>query len=124
MGTFALRIHCRLKTCLVNGQVVFAGYIGREIDRKAIGVIQLEDRGAIDDGARHLAHRRGQQRHAGGEGLGEPHLLLCQYPLRMRPTLGQLRIGCAHLRFEHRDQLMKKRLANTQLVPRDGWRGE
>jgi hypothetical protein len=113
LGAFTLRIHCRLKACLVNAQVMFAGDVRGEIDGEAKGVIQLEHRRTIDDSARHLTHGRIQQRHPGGQGLGKTHFLLCQYPLRVCATLGQLRISGAHFRFEHPDQLVEEGLAQT-----------
>ncbi|GBF31522.1 hypothetical protein MnTg04_01483 [bacterium MnTg04] len=44
LGLAPLAIHRLLETLAVDAQAFFPGYIGRQVQRKTVGIIQLEHR--------------------------------------------------------------------------------
>ena len=117
LGAASLLLHRCLEACLIDRQPALARDVGGEVHRKAVGVVELEDRVAVDHlGPAQRADGALEQRHAVGERLGEALLFLLQHPLRVRAAALQLRIRLAHLRLQHRDQLVEERLLDAELV--------
>src|ERR1700730_17392109 len=72
LGTAPLFLHRRFKARLVDFQAALARHVGRQVDRKAIGVVQLEHGVAIDHlRALQVANGALEQHHAVGERLRE-----------------------------------------------------
>src|ERR1700682_5930400 len=117
LRTAPLLLHRRFKARLVDLEAALARHVGRQIERKAKGVVQLEHGVAIDHlRALQVANGALEQHHAVGERLREALLLLLQHALRVGAAARELRVRAAHLRFEHLHQLVEKRLLDAELV--------
>ena len=110
-----LLLHLGLEAGEIHLQPALARNVGGQVDRKAIGVVQLEDSLAVEHaifavqcGLEHL--------HAVFQRLGEAFLLLLED--RGHPALAgrQFRIGLAHHARQVLDQQMKEGLLLPQLV--------
>ena len=117
LGAAPLLLHRRLKACLVDAEAALTRHVGRQIDRKAVGVVELEHRIAVDHlGAVQVADGALEQHHAVGEGFGEALFFGFQHALRVLAAAHELRVGIAHLLCEHRHQLVEERLLHSELV--------
>ena len=123
----ALPAHRRLEAGGVDGDAALAADVGRQVEREAVGVVQLERELAAQRAFRPgggLAFGSGAQLgqlgledlHAVRDGLEEAFLLLLQHVGRALLVAPQLRIGLAHLGREVGDQLVEERLARAELV--------
>src|SRR5882762_3517606 len=117
LRTAPLLLHRRFKARLVDLQAALARHVGGQIDRKAIGVVQLEHGVAVDHlRALQVANGALEQHHAVGERRREALLLLLQHALRVGAAARELRVRATHLLLEHRHQLVEKRLLDAELV--------
>src|SRR5688572_6548936 len=115
-GTLALRRHFLLEPGLVDRKPPLACDVGGEVDREAVGVIELEHGFAGDGLALHLADRTFEQRHAVFERLRKALLFLFQHARDVRFAFRQLRVSRAHLGRERRHQRVEERLFLAELV--------
>ena len=116
---FALVRHGLVKGRLINGNAALTTDIGGQVERKTVGVVQLESRVAIKG----LAARLGQHRQRGiknfhtvGDGLVKALFLQAQHLGHARDVTAQFRIGAAHLGAEVGHQLVEKRRLLPQFV--------
>ena len=101
-GLFTLGVHRRLVGRHVDRQAALAGDVGREIDRKAVGVVQLERHIARNDPAAEPGHRGFKNLEALVEGFREALLFLLQHALDVGALRAQLWIRIAHFLVERR----------------------
>jgi hypothetical protein len=101
-GLLALPRHRHLEAGGVDGDAALAADVGGEVERKSVGVVQLEGDVAAEDAARACGRQRGDRRlqdlHAVGDRLEEALLLLAQHVGGALLLAAQLRVGIAHLR--------------------------
>ncbi len=100
---------------LINGNAAHAQGVGRQVERKAIGIIKLEGRGTGKDVA--LAHRPsfvGQDLQTAPERLQEASFLQAHRFSNHRLAARKLGIGLAHLPHQGRHQLVDYRFVRTQ----------
>ena len=115
---FALRFHRLLEARLVDREPALARDVGGEVDREAVGVVELED-GLAGDRLALAASLIAlvEQRHAVLERLGESLLFLLQHAhdviARRFASSG---IGRAHLGRERRHERVEERLVLAELV--------
>lgn len=113
----ALALHRRLEAGHVHLDLALATDVGGEINRKAVGVVQREQRGAVERVALgDLGQRAVQDLHAVFERFAEAFFFLAQHLRHALGHLGQLGIGFAHLGHQVRHQAMEERLGLAQLV--------
>ena len=115
-GALALFGHCRVVAVHVQRQAAFAGDVGGEIDREAVGVIQFEDGFAGDFCAAHFAQRFFQHFQPRFQRLRET-LFFALYRLG-NACFGfdDFRVGLAHFGNERRNQFVEKRLVLAEFV--------
>ena len=106
--------HRRAEARLVDADAALAADVGRQVQREAEGVMQLEGGLAVDAAA--LGERRLQDLHAVGDGLEEALLLLAQHVGHAHGLAPQLRVGVAHAGGQRRDQLVEEGPARAELV--------
>ena len=106
--TPALLLHGGLEARLVDREPSLAGDVGREIDREAVGVVELEDGLAGYRAARQPRKRIVEQRHALRERLGETLLLLPEDARDVRDLCAQLRVSLAHHGIERRHERVEE----------------
>ncbi len=109
-----MRLHLLLESGLVDGQVSLSRNVCGQVERKPIGVVQLED-----DIARQLATLQSgycffEYFHALVQRLGEAALLFCQHLLDMFFRLDQFGIGVPHFIAQGCDQLVEERFVHAQ----------
>ena len=114
-GLFALALHRRVETGAVDRDAALAADVGRQVQREAEGVVQLE-RGFAVERAHAAGQRTFQDLHAVGDGLEEAFLLLAKHLSDAQLVALQLGIGLAHLVRQRSDQRVEEGLACAQLV--------
>ena len=109
--TPALLLHRGLEAGLVDREAALAGDVGREIDREAVGVVELED-GLAGYACCPTSRASAlvEQCHALRERLGETLLLLPEDARDVRDLCAQLRVSLAHLGIERRHERVEERL--------------
>jgi hypothetical protein len=123
---FTLPAHRRLEAGGVDRDAALAADIGRQIEREAVGVVQLERELAAQRAFRpagRLAFGSGTQLgqfgledlHPVRDGLEEAFLLLLQHIGRALLVAPQLRIGLTHFGREVGDELVEERLPAPSL---------
>ncbi|MNF43853.1 hypothetical protein D3C84_249540 [compost metagenome] len=115
-GAFALGLHLALEAVLVDGQLALAGDVAGQVDREAVGVVQLEHHVAGNHAALQLGQVLLEDFQALLEGFGELLFLGLQHALDVRALLAQLRIGLAHLGRQRGDDLVEEAALGAQLV--------
>src|SRR5690606_26039798 len=106
-----------IETGGINFHVALAAYIGCQIEREAVGVVQLKGGFTVE----HLTFWQYRQRaveniHALVDGLEETLLLLPQHIGDACPRLFQFGIGTAHFRNKIGNDPEEKRSARTEFV--------
>src|SRR5690606_28836706 len=96
-GTLALGFHLALEAFLVEGQAALAGDVAGQVDREAVGVVELEDHLARTHAAGQAGQILLENAQALLQGLGELLFLGLQHALDMRLLGLELWIGIAHL---------------------------
>ena len=106
---------------MVDAEPALTRDIGGEIRREAVGVIELEDGGAVD--RRHRARsllqavdRLVQERHPGGQGLGEAVLFLGEHARGLRRAGTQFGVGLTHLGIERRHELVEEGAIDAEFM--------
>ena len=97
----------------------FAADVGGQVEREAVGVVQLEGRLAVEDvapGLRHLGEFGFEDRHAMLDGREEALLFLPQHVHHAALAARQFGIGRAHLGDQVGHQLVEEGGARTELV--------
>ena len=113
---FTLRVHLAFVAGFVEPEVPLARDVRGEIEREAIGVVELEHDLARNLGAFQTADRLVEQLHALVERGREAVLLLADDFLETRLLRTQLRIRIAHRVREGRDEPVEERLVQAELV--------
>ena len=111
-----LCLHGRIEARLVDGEAAFARHIGRQIKRKPVRVVQPKYGLARYHRRCELGGLGVEQRHAGGQGFGEPLLLLQQHLGCTWLTGHEFGVVATHFPHQRRHQLMEKRPSLAQLV--------
>ncbi len=114
--TFALCLHRTLETGLIDPQPALTGDVGGQIQRKAVGIVELEHRVTVksiaDEGLDILL----EDTHADIQRSGKLFLLEQQNPFDLRSLFMQLGIGIPHHISQRCDQPVKESLAHAELV--------
>ena len=113
----ALSRHGYVKSRMINGQMMFSGKIGGQIDRETIGIIKLKYGIAGDHRAFHLRNAGFQNLHALFQSFGKTLFFLFQDPLNLGLRDLKLRKSPAHFFSQRRYQFIKEDLADTQTIP-------
>src|SRR5690606_32997118 len=95
-GAITLCRHRGLETFLVYAKPAFACDVRGQVDRKAIGVVQLEHHVARQFLALQSGDRFLEDLHPLVESLGEPGLFLRQHLFNVCPRLDEFRVSVAH----------------------------
>ena len=110
-----LRFHGGMETCRIHFDTGFAADVGRQVQRKTIGIVQLEGHitgqqlGAVLQGLF-------QNFHAGGQSLEEALFFDAQHLGDALLVGAQLGVGLAHQNHQVRHQLVEERRLLAQLV--------
>ena len=112
----ALPAHRLLETVHVGAQAALAGDVFREVGRKAVGVVELEDDIPRNHRAPQAPDGLLEQLHASAQGARKALFFLRQRRLDHLLFLAELRIGAPHLFNEVVHQQMKEGFADIQLV--------
>lgn len=119
----ALAIHGGVEGGLVDDDVVLAAHVLREVEREAVGIVQLEGEFAVEHplflilaGGLELAQRAVEDRHAVLDGLEEAGLFGAQHIDHAVARFAQFGVGLAHFLDEIVHQLVEERGAAAQLV--------
>ena len=115
-GALTLRFHLALEAFFVHRQLALAGDVGSQVDREAVGVVQLEHHIARNDRALQAGQILLEDLQALLQGLGELLFLGLQHALDMRLLLLELGEGFAHLGHQGGDDLVEEAALGTQLV--------
>lgn len=115
-GALALGLHLALEAVLVDGQLALAGDVIGQVDREAIGVVQLEHHVAGNHAALQFGEVLFEDLQALLQGLGELLFLGLQHALDVRLLLLQLGEGIAHLGDQRCDDLVEEGAPGAQLV--------
>ena len=126
-GLLTLAVHGGVEARLVHGHTTLAADVGRQVQREAEGVVQLEGGLAVDATA--APGVRGecglQDLHAVGNGLEEAFFFLLQHLGHAHGLAPQFGVGVAHLGGQGLHQLVEEGLARAQLVAvADGTAGD
>ena len=117
-GALALLLHEVLEALLVHAHVPLRRHLTREVEGKAVGVVQLEgDLGRqLRAGVASAAQRLLQDAHALVQGAAEAHFLFLNDAHDLGPRGDQLRIRRAHLL----DHVARPSFGQKRLVDADG----
>ncbi len=98
-GALALLLHEVAEALLVDGHVLLGGDLTREVEREAVGVVELEgDLGRqFGAGVTGTAERLLDDPHPLLQGAAEAHLLLLDDAPDLRLCIDQSRVGAAHV---------------------------
>ncbi len=118
----ALAFHGGVEAGAVHRDAALAADIGRQVEREAEGVVQLEGGFAVD-GLRVAGQRGFQDFHAVGNGLEEALLFLLQHFGDAQSIALQLRIGLAHLVGQRLTPGRGRTACAHPVCSRGGWRG-
>ncbi len=113
----ALHVHRALVAFDVDAEPALARDVGREVGRKAVGVVKLENGVAVDDlGDAQFRDRSVENLHAGLERARELLAFLPQHIPHERLLRDELGIRAAHHLRERRHEIVKKCRAAAELV--------
>ncbi len=108
----------------VDRDAALAQRILRQVEREAVGVVELEGRLAIQHVAgMQILRRLRKQAEAAHQRLAETRLLELQRLGDQLLAAHQFRIGLAHLAHQRRHQLPHQRLASRRAAAHGAWRG-
>ncbi|OIQ76323.1 hypothetical protein GALL_420010 [mine drainage metagenome] len=116
---FFLVRHCLVESGHVNSDAMLAADVGGQVEREAIGVVQLEGGFAIEGGDAGSGHGRQfliQYGHAMLDGLEEAVFLLEQHVHDACPPGLDLRVGIPHLGHKVRHHAVEESRADAELV--------
>ncbi len=112
----ALRFHRCLKAGLIDGQIALTGDITGQVNRKAVGIVQLEHNIAGDLTAFQLGQILLEDAQALIQSLGELFLLGLEHPFDMRLLGLEFRERPPHLGNQRRNDLVEEHALGAQLV--------
>ena len=116
-GALLLLVEQLVEACGVDRDAAFAAHVGGQVDRKAVGVVQLERGVAVElRPLRQCRERALQDLHAVRDRAEEAFLLLLQHVERALLGAPQFGIRVAHLGHERRHQRVEERLPRAELV--------
>ena len=115
-GALTLRFHFTLEALFVHRQLALAGDVGSQVDREAVGVVQLEHHIARDYRALQAGQILLENLQALLQGLGELLFFGFQHAFDMRLLLLELGEGFTHLGHQRGDDLVEEAALGTQLV--------
>ena len=112
----ALALHGGLEACHVHVDIALAADVGGQIHREAVGVVQREQRGAVQLPALgHAGQRAVQDAHAVLQRFAEAFFFLLEHLGHALGDRGQLGIGFAHFGDQVRHQAVEEGLGLAQL---------
>src|SRR5690606_18732370 len=114
-GAITLCRHRGLETFLVYAKPAFACDVRGQVDRKAIGVVQLEHHVARQFLALQSGDRFLEDLHPLVQSLGEPGLFLRQHLFNVCPRLDEFRVSVAHFLAQRTDKLVKEAFRRAEL---------
>jgi hypothetical protein len=114
---FALRVHGRFIGRHINRETTLASNVRCEVDREAVGIVELEGHVTRNGGAAQIRNGGLKNFETLVEGLCKALFFLLEDFDDAPGTLMQLRKGAAHFAIQRRHQLVEKCVAETQFVP-------
>ncbi|MNJ33077.1 hypothetical protein D3C77_277560 [compost metagenome] len=115
-GTLTLGFHLALEACFVDGQLAFAGDVGGQVHREAVGVIELEHHVTRNHAALELGQVLLEDLQALLQGLGELLFFSLEHALDVGLLLRELRECFAHLGHQGGNDLVEEAAGGAQLV--------
>ena len=117
LGPLPLLLHQGFETGFVDAQLAITQYVGGQIRRETVGIVQLEHHFARQHlGIAQLCNGIFQQLQAATQGAGKLLFFQPQYLLDHGALGIQLRVGIGHLLAQRAYQGVEERLFGTQLA--------